>query len=281
MTSELFPADFFVELARRRARQKMGLMGERPEARRGDQVPGFERRPWQLGDSRRRVDWRATARAGHPIVRSLEQERGGYLCLVLDRSASLTAASQDRDIAQRRLALALLWLALEQGARVLLYAGSAAPARFYGWSRRAAAQSHLQNLPPAHGVDILDAVQQRPAAGSALHVLSDPWCHSDVLQQWALLAPGFQKREWTSLVLPQENSPPKGRLDLVPAEGGASIKVDLVQGYAQFLESWAVFRQTQRDGLIAAGFYPHEILCRDERHDAAKLLRRAARYGIL
>ncbi|MFK5955431.1 MAG: DUF58 domain-containing protein [Planctomycetota bacterium] len=281
MTPDFFPPEFFTELARQRSRQKMDLMGERAHARLGDQVPGFERRPWKLGDSKRMVDWRATARANRPVVRSLEQERGGHLCLVLDRSASMAPTTQDRDVAQRRLALALIWLALEQGTRVLLFAGQASPARFAGWSRRSAAQSFLQNLSPAEGADGVDAVQQRPAVGSALHVLSDPWFHSDALRKWSLLAPGFQKRQWTSLVLPQENAPPKKNLNLVAAEGGESIQVNLLAGYAQFQAEWAAFRAAQREGLIAAGFHPSELLCGEASQDGGELLRRATRHGVL
>ena len=281
MSAELFPPEFFVELARQGARQKMGMMGERPEAHRGDQVLGFERRRWQAGDRRGHVDWRATARTGQPVVRSMERERGGQLCLVLDRSASMAPNHIDRDIAQRRLCLALSWLALEQGARVQIFAGNQTPARFSGWARRAAVIPFLQNLEAPSGADVVQELKRRPEAGSALHVLSDPWCSAEDLQSWALLTQGFQTCQWTSLMLPSENAPPKQVLELQGAEGGASMQVDLRKGYAQFQDSWKEFRLKQRDGLIAAGFHPLELLCENAKQDAANLLRRAARHGVL
>ncbi|MDA0666291.1 MAG: DUF58 domain-containing protein [Planctomycetota bacterium] len=281
MTRALFPPEFFVELARQGARQKMGMMGERPEARRGDQVPGFERRRWQTGDRRRQVDWRATARLGHPVVRSLERERGGHLCLVLDRSASMAPQNQNRDVAQRRLCLALAWLALEQGARISIFAGTDHAAQFSGWARRAAVIPFLENLSAPAGTDVVHALKSRPEAGSALHVLSDPWCSADTLQAWSLLTPGFQQCQWTSLVLPEENAPPKQSLGLQPAEGGPPIQVNLNQDYGQFQNSWEAFRQSQREGLAAAGFHSLELLCQKAEIDAVGILRRAARHGVL
>jgi len=281
MTSELFPPEFFVELARQSARQKMGMMGERPEAHRGDQVPGFERRRWQMGDSKRHVDWRATARCGHPVVRGLERERGGQLCIVMDRSASMAPASEDRDIAQRRLTLALTWLTLEQGCRVLLFSDTDAPARFSGWSRRAAVIPFLQNLSAPSGSDVLRSLQHRPSAGSRLHVLSDPWCTSDALKPWAALTPAFQQCQWTSLLLPAENAPPKKSLELLPVEGGNPLQVNLTDQYAQFQDSWQAFRNAQRDALLTVGFHPLDLVCEDAAKDAAGLLRRAARHAVL
>lgn len=281
MTAELFPPEFFIELARQGARQKMGMMGERPEARRGDQVAGFERRRWQMGDRRRQVDWRATARTGKPVVRSLERERGGQLCLVLDRSASMAPQTLDRDYAQRRLCLALAWLALEQGARISIYAGKQPVAHFSGWARRAAVISFLENLESPEGVDVVHALKQRPEAESALHVISDPWCSQDSLRTWALLTPGFQQCQWTSLVLPQENAPPKASMELKPVEGGSPMQVNLREDYAQFQNSWDSFRQAQREGLAVAGFHPSELLCKKAELDAAGLLRRASRHGVV
>ena len=281
MTSELFPSEFFDELARQGARRKMGMMGERPDAHRGDQVPGFERRRWQLGDSKRNVDWRATARTGHPMVRGLERERGGQLCLVMDRSASMAPASEDRDIAQRRLTLALTWLALEQGTRVLIFSDATQPARFSGWSRRAAVLPFLQNLAQPSGSDVFQSLKHRPESGSRLHVLSDPWCTADALQPWAALTPAFQQRQWTSLILPEENSPPKKPMQLHPVEGRQPIYVNLADQYPKFQDSWQAFRTAQRAGLVSAGFHPQELICEASKGDAANLLRRAARNAVL
>ena len=41
------------------------------------------------GDDPRRVDWRASARARHPLVRRYRDERAGEWLICLDRSASM------------------------------------------------------------------------------------------------------------------------------------------------------------------------------------------------
>lgn len=281
MNHTLFPKAFFAELARLRGRQASRSMGERPEARAGNTLPGFERRGWQRGDHRSQVDWRATARAGQTMVRCPELERGGLLCLVLDRSASLAPGSSDRDSAQRRLALALSWLALEQGARVLLFPGMENPVGFSGWARRAAVASFLEELAPPKGTDALAALRKRPAAGSVLHVLSDPWLEEDALRSWAEVTPTFRERHWTTLILEQEISPPRERLEVEGAEDGQRLVVDLDRGFADYRRSWESFRRAQIHGLHRSGFIPMELSCLTAETDAVDLLRRASALGVL
>lgn len=281
MSLQLFPKAFFAELARLRGRQASRAMGERPEAQAGTTLPGFERRRWQRGDRRGQVDWRATARSGQTMVRCPELERGGLLCLVLDRSASLAPASVDRDCAQRRLALALSWLALEQGARVLLFPGLETPVGFSGWSRRAAVAAFLKDLPPPSGADGLAAIRRRPAAGSVLHVLSDPWLQPDALQAWTSITLSFRTRVWTTMVLPEESAPPRERLEVEGVEDGARRVVDLDRGYADYRQAWDAFRRAQLHGLHRSGFSPFELPCLVAGTDAADLLRRASRLGVL
>jgi uncharacterized protein (DUF58 family) len=48
-----------------------------------------EHRAWLPGDDPRRLDWRASARSRHPLVRRYRDERAGEWLLCLDRSASM------------------------------------------------------------------------------------------------------------------------------------------------------------------------------------------------
>jgi len=281
MSMELFPRTFFVELARRRAAAASQAPGSRAVQLSGQTLPGFERRPWQRGDRRRQVDWRATARSGRTMVRRMEHERGGFLHLVLDRSASQTPGSGDRDVAQRRLALALAWLALEQGARVRIHAGMETTALFSGWSRRAAVIPFLRGLAPPEGADALPTLAPRPASGSRLHVLSDPWLGDAFRDTWARRARGFRRRAWTSLILPEEIEPPRERMQLREVESEEQLQVDLSRDYAAFRRAWDLLTRSRRLSLQQAGFHPRDLLCRAADSDAAALLRRAATHAVL
>lgn len=281
MNSELFPRTFFVELARRRAAAASQAPGQRAVQLSGSTLPGFERRGWQRGDRRRQVDWRATARAGRTMVRQMEHERGGSLHLVLDRSASQTPGTADRDVAQRRLALALSWLALEQGARVRIHAGIEATALFSGWSRRAAVVPFLRDLPAPAGSDALPTLATRPASGCRLHVLSDPWLPDAFRDAWTGRARGFRHRSWTTLLLPTEIEPPRERLQLTDVETQDQLQVDLSRDYAAFRQAWDMLTRSRRLSLHRAGFRPTDLLCRSAATDAAAMLRRAATHAVL
>ncbi|MGB0952489.1 MAG: DUF58 domain-containing protein [Planctomycetota bacterium] len=281
MNSELFPRTFFVELARRRAAAASQAPGQRAVQLSGSTLPGYERRAWQRGDRRRQVDWRATARAGRTMVRQMEHERGGFLHLVLDRSASQAPGTADRDVAQRRLALALAWLALEDGARVRIHAGTHATAMFSGWSRRAAVVPFLRDLPAPEGTDALPVLATRPASGCRLHVLSDPWLADAFRDDWAKRACGFRHRRWTSLILPTEVEPPRERLQLTEVESKQQLQVDLDRDYAAFRQAWDMLSRSRRLSLQQAGFRPTDLLCRSASTDAAALLRRAATHAVL
>ncbi len=81
----------------------------------------FERlREFVAGDDIRRVDWKATARAGRPIVRVHQAERAQNLILLVDATrlmAARAAAGTKMDFAVRA-ALLVAWVALGRGDRV-------------------------------------------------------------------------------------------------------------------------------------------------------------------
>jgi len=81
----------------------------------------FERlRDFVSGDDIRRVDWKATARAGRPIVRVHQTERAQNLILLVDATrlmAARAASGTKMDFAVRA-ALLVAWVALARGDRV-------------------------------------------------------------------------------------------------------------------------------------------------------------------
>jgi uncharacterized protein (DUF58 family) len=81
----------------------------------------FERlREFVVGDDIRRVDWKATARTGRPIVRVYQAERAQNLILLVDGTrlmAARAAKGTKMDFAIRA-ALLVAWVALMRGDRV-------------------------------------------------------------------------------------------------------------------------------------------------------------------
>lgn len=81
----------------------------------------FERlREFVSGDDIRRVDWKATARAGRPIVRVHQTERAQNLILLVDgtRLMAARAANGTKMDFAVRAALLVAWVALSRGDRV-------------------------------------------------------------------------------------------------------------------------------------------------------------------
>lgn len=79
-------------------------------------------RAYQQGDDVRRIDWRLFARSDHVFIRDAERESPAALWLVLDASASMRQADQDRPQWSRldgamRLSAALLEVAVRDGDR--------------------------------------------------------------------------------------------------------------------------------------------------------------------
>ncbi len=64
----------------------LASLGVRPKRKRGDGLEFESLREYVIGDEPRRIDWRATARRGRPIVRTHRHEESRTILLVLDRS---------------------------------------------------------------------------------------------------------------------------------------------------------------------------------------------------
>jgi uncharacterized protein (DUF58 family) len=109
----------------------LAVLGVRPKRRRGDGLEFESLRDYVEGDEPRRIDWRATARRGRPIVRMHRHEESRTVLIALDSSRLMGARaphSKDRDLdtgfASTKLdhgvdaALALAFASLAAGDRV-------------------------------------------------------------------------------------------------------------------------------------------------------------------
>jgi uncharacterized protein (DUF58 family) len=89
---------------------RTGRPAERLSPRQGSGTDFAEPRAYQPGDDPRRLDWRASARSGAPLVRTYHAEFSRPLCLVIDRRASMRFATRARLKVTQAVRVAL-WLA--------------------------------------------------------------------------------------------------------------------------------------------------------------------------
>ena len=187
----------------------------------GQGLLGFDRRPAERGEDVRTLDPRASARWGQPVVRQREEERGGALHLLLDRSASLSPQCSRRDLDQRRLACALGAKKIQQGGRVFLQNSP------QSMDRLERLQDVLQYLPDPEGMDVTQEVNGQASSRPTVF-LTDPWADpSTPLPAHALVV---------IQVLHGESHPPSGILNLIPVEGGEPQTVHLDP--AKFRQQW-------------------------------------------
>ena len=103
-------AGLSVELASR-------SVGARMQRRRGEGTEFQELRDYRVGDSLRKIDWKATARAGRPIAREYRDERNQQVVLLLDGGRRMLATDDRLSHFDHVLnaSLALAYIALRQG----------------------------------------------------------------------------------------------------------------------------------------------------------------------
>jgi uncharacterized protein (DUF58 family) len=166
-----------LELPQKR-RLSRGRPGTRSGVRRGMDDEFREHRPYVQGDDPKQVDWRATARAGHLLLRVRHGWQTRPLVLLLDASASMGYGAKF-DLA-RTLAAALGFLALRGGDRVELFIladGRFAPAARIAPGPRAIAGLlvALDRLVPTGQSEIGVAAGslRLPARSSSVILLSD------------------------------------------------------------------------------------------------------------
>lgn len=163
-----------------------GRPGERLSPRHGSGTDFAEPRAYQAGDDPRRIDWRATARSGTPLVRTYHAEFSRPLCLVIDRRAGMRFGTRVRlKVTQAvRVGLTLAGREMRTGgelAAVLLDARCQwlPPARG-GRALRRLIDAAVAPCPPRPGGSdepgwdrILAGLRGRLAQGGELVILSD------------------------------------------------------------------------------------------------------------
>ncbi|WP_018143067.1 DUF58 domain-containing protein [Alloscardovia criceti] len=110
-------------------RKAMGLVeGEHPSKRRGSGYEFLDLRPYVIGDESRSIDWKASARAGQPIVASKEHSATSNVWMLIDSGRQLTGStpSGERQIDVSMNALRLFaMLSLKRGDNVNFVVGDA------------------------------------------------------------------------------------------------------------------------------------------------------------
>jgi uncharacterized protein (DUF58 family) len=106
---------------------RSGLAGAHRSRFRGRGMDYRESRHYQAGDDIRNMDWRVTARAGHPHIKLFDEERERPVVVLVDFGPSMFFASQGafKSVVAARLAALIGWSAVVQGDRVgaLLFNG--------------------------------------------------------------------------------------------------------------------------------------------------------------
>ncbi|HHZ20760.1 MAG TPA: DUF58 domain-containing protein [Firmicutes bacterium] len=102
---------------RKRQWQELGFRRSRLK---GEGVDLRELREFQTGDDIRKIDWKVTARAGYPVVREYEPERGHNIVILFDtgRLMENTVGGKSRLDTALSAALTLAYAAVTQGDRV-------------------------------------------------------------------------------------------------------------------------------------------------------------------
>ena len=161
--------------------------GDWPSAWLGRGLDFEEARPYAPGDDVRDMDWRTTARLGHPYLKTYREERQPLLHLVLDRGPSMRFGTRRRLKVTQAARLALLagFAASSQNVAVGLTLWDGAdrtlPARHgrSGWLE--AVQALVEPCPPLlaergeaqHEALRLQALRAELPRGSRLLLLSD------------------------------------------------------------------------------------------------------------
>ncbi|MFC5743813.1 DUF58 domain-containing protein [Dyella tabacisoli] len=144
-------------------------LGARLQRRRGEGTEFNELRDYRLGDSLRKIDWKATARLGRLISREYRDERNQQVILLLDCGRRMLA--QDDRLAHfdhvLNASLALAYIALRQGDAVGMLA---------------CAGEDLRWLPPQHGSGGMDMLLGAGYDLQALPVATDYLSAASALQ---------------------------------------------------------------------------------------------------
>ena len=96
------------------------ITGAHPSRFRGRGMDYQESRAYQPGDDVRSMDWRVTARVGHPYVKMYEEERERPVMLLVDLNPGMFFATQGafKSVLAARIAALIAWASVANGDRV-------------------------------------------------------------------------------------------------------------------------------------------------------------------
>ena len=96
------------------------ITGVHPSRFRGRGMDYQESRAYQPGDDVRSMDWRVTARAGHPYVKMYEEERQRPVMLLIDLNPGMFFATQGafKSVMAARIAALIAWAGVANGDRI-------------------------------------------------------------------------------------------------------------------------------------------------------------------
>ena len=162
-----------------------GRSGSYHSQQQGGGIDFAETRTYQPGDDPRHINWRATARAGIPMVRIFHEDQAPTACFVIDRRASMRFGTRTRLKAAQaaRLAIFLATWEARRGAEI----GGLILDDTFHWQVPASGQVGINNLArlasaPCPPVDVaghkeinqaLSLLAAQLPTGSHLYLLSD------------------------------------------------------------------------------------------------------------
>ncbi len=265
VSSSLFPSDVLAALSTWSQGCARAGWGQGASCDPGRERLGFERRPWQIHEGSKSIDWRASARRGELLVRQREREVGGELQLVLDRSASVQPGPTRRDADQRRIALIWGWLHLEAGGRLRLLTETF-DGKFSGRGDCLTLLQALTALPEPSGTGIPHCT---PAQQTLF--LTDPWVR--------FLNPLPPQTSVLALVLQQEDRPPHGGLRLRDVESGDQLEVQFTP--ERYRKAWEDYLEQKRVELRNKGVQFMEYRLPASEATALTLLKELKESGLV
>ncbi|MFT7517163.1 MAG: hypothetical protein ACI84O_000953 [Myxococcota bacterium] len=254
MINALFPDDFFAALLQVPLINRYADYSNSASSRLAQQR-SVNRRQYSVGDSRKTVDWRASARASQLLVRPLQDSNTRSLVLCLDRSSSLISESQDRDFAQRRLAFAIAWRCLRQQGRLVIVAGKQV-CRISSITQIAALQDFLEKLSDVDHEDLDLSLLHAQDSADELVLLSDTWLNFERLNAARYYA---KRLRHVLMITEREACLPKQKLKLRHAETGQALAVDWHNNPPQ--QRFQEFVERQHHQLRSLGFESNSFYC--------------------
>lgn len=264
MTNALFPKDYFAALQQVPLNNRYADYSNSAAARAAQQR-SVNRREYQPGDPRQSVDWRASARSQKLMVRPQQDAPTRGLVLCLDRSASFLLESEDRDFAQRRLALALGLRCLQSKAELTVVAG-AQFCIFKSVAQSNALQDFLSELSAQPGADVNLELVPKSFSTDTLVLLGSPWSSHEGIAQASFFATRLRS---LLLVSERECNLPHQKLMLQHASAEEQLNVDWHASPPQ--SRFDNYVETQLKQLRQYGFDSASFAC-PPTADAVKLI---------